>query len=159
MPVNYGKEFEKRFEQDWSNSFPDNLILRLYDQMSKYKTVSENPCDYISFINDHVLLLECKETQSSTLNFAKIPQLDRLLKLSSRYKHVLGWVVIWFFKFDRIIMISDTELDRIRFDGHKSVGVELLNSGVYKYIEVPSKKKTRYLTCDFSSILDEIIED
>ena len=58
--VNRGKQWEKRFEQDWQNSFPQGVVIRLADQVSGYKNTSKNICDFICFDTYHFWLAECK---------------------------------------------------------------------------------------------------
>lgn len=91
--VNYGKEWERRFEMQWRAAFPNNLIERIHDQTSGFKTVSQNIADYYAFIKNKLVYLECKETIQNTLNFSKFPQLDRMLQYT-QYQDVLGYVVI-----------------------------------------------------------------
>ena len=47
MAVNKGKQFEERVKKDWLESFPGSALTRLYDQVSGYKEVSRNICDFI----------------------------------------------------------------------------------------------------------------
>ena len=38
--INLGKEFETRFKLDWTRTFPNGTITRLYDVTSGYKSMS-----------------------------------------------------------------------------------------------------------------------
>lgn len=40
MTINYGKKFEERFKIDWIKSFPHSTIVRLYDNVSGYLSIS-----------------------------------------------------------------------------------------------------------------------
>ena len=56
-----GKDFEKKFKEDWQKSFSnDSTVIRLYDQMSGFKKVSKNPCDFICYSYPYQYLIECK---------------------------------------------------------------------------------------------------
>ena len=159
MAYNYGKAWEEHFKDYWSKSFPEYLIARLYDQITKYKDVSQNPADYYSFLEDKLIYLECKVTEENTLNFQKFPQLERMYKLSTTYKNVMGYVVIWYKSHDLVVMVSDQEAMRIKNDGNKSINVKLFTSKStdYNYIIVPTKKLSTLLKCDFLSIKDKIL--
>ena len=155
--INYGKEWEKRFASQWRNSFPKNILERLYDQVSGYKTVSQNPADYYAFVNKKLIYLECKETNEGTLNFSKFPQLDRLLE-KVKYEDVLGFVVIWFRKYKKVVMVSVDAADKIRNDGNASIALSMLNEKSYNILEISATFARTYPKCDFSNI-KEIFND
>ena len=60
-------------------------------------------------------MLECKETNEGTINFAKIPQLDRTegLKDFIGIKDVQPYIIVWFRKFDKVIAVPAAEALRI----------------------------------------------
>lgn len=155
--VNYGKEWEKRFAAQWRTAFPTFLLERIHDQVSGFKTVSQNVADYYAFVCQKLVYLECKETQEGTLNFAYFPQLDRLLT-QMQYKDVLGFVVIWFRKHKKVIMVSALEADKIRKDGHASIALSMCSKKLYNIIEIPSTTTNVYPKCDFS-IMNGVINE
>ena len=64
-----GKDFEKKFKEDWQKSFSnDSTVIRLYDQMSGFKKVSKNPCDFICYSYPYQYLIECKYTKKTNNN-------------------------------------------------------------------------------------------
>lgn len=153
--VNYGKEWEKRFAAQWRAAFPTNLLERLQDQVSGYKTVSQNVADYYAFVNHKLIYLECKETQEGTLNFSKFPQLDRLLD-KMQYEDVVGFVVIWFRKHQKVIMVNALDADKMRKDGCASIALSMLEKKLYNIIEIPSTTYKMYPKCDFK-IMKEVL--
>lgn len=153
--VDYGKEWEKKFADQWQATFPKSIIERLYDQVSGYKTVSQNPSDYYSFVNKKLVYLECKETNEGTLNFSKFPQLDRLLD-RMKFDDVLGFVVIWFRKYKKVVVVNAQDADKIRKDGHASIALSMLTKKSYNIIEIPSTTTNVYPKCDFS-VMCEVI--
>ena len=153
--VNYGKEWEKKFAAQWRAAFPTNLLERIQDQVSGYKTVSQNVADYYAFINHKLVYIECKETQEGTLNFSKFPQLDRLLD-KMQYEDVLGFVVIWFRKYQKVIMVNALDADQMRKDDHASIALSMLQKKSYNIIEIPSATYKMYPKCDFK-IMKEVL--
>ena len=61
--------------------------------------------------NGYLWMLECKETNEGTINFAKIPQLDRTegLKDFIGIKDVQPYIIVWFRKFDKVIAVPAAE--------------------------------------------------
>ena len=44
-----GKAFENRFREGWKKSFPNGVLIRLYDTTNGYKNIS-NICDFIGYV-------------------------------------------------------------------------------------------------------------
>jgi len=61
--------------------------------VSQYKQSSQNPCDFLAFNSGYLWLLECKETKDGTLNFSKVPQLERLCTYTG-LEAVLAYIII-----------------------------------------------------------------
>lgn len=156
MADNKGKEFEKRFYENWKSSFPGKFIIRLYDQVSRYKDVSKNPCDYISVLENKVWLLECKELLGNTLNFAKAPQVERMSDLIDEFDNVVGYLIIWFRSHDQVIMVPAKEALRMKKDGLKSINIKDVDSGKYRMIKIPSVKQRVFLDSDYKIILEDL---
>jgi len=102
-------------------------------------------------------MLECKETQEGTINFAKIPQLDRTdgLKDYIGLKDVQPYIIVWFRKFDKVIAVPAAEALRIKNDSHKSISLKMLEDKSYYIIELPSVKLRTFLTTDYTYLLSE----
>jgi len=161
MSADWGKKFEARFKLDWQKSFPRKFLIRLHDQVTRYKKVSKNPSDFIGFLANYAWLLECKETSSSTLNFSKVSQLDTMLEMVTNYDNLVGYVIVWFRMFDRVIAVSADSMDQMRQDGLKSVNINKFSllAEKYHWIEIPSIKKQKYLESDYRILLEEVQDE
>lgn len=158
MSVDYGKEWEKKFQLQFTSQFPGKLLERLYDQVSMYKDVSQNPADYYLFANKTLAYIECKETGEGTLNFSKFPQLDRMLE-KIKYEDVKAYVLIWYRKKQRVVAVSAQEADKIRQDGNKSIALSMLEKKSYNIIEIPATFPRTYPMCDWSKLIEVIDND
>ena len=105
-------------------------------------------------------MLECKETQEGTINFSKIPQLDRPegLKDYINVKDVQPYIIVWFRSHDRVIACPASEALRIKADGNKSISLKMLDDKLYNIIEIPSKKLRTFLESDYTVLIDEVKE-
>ena len=155
----YGKKFEQKFKEDWKCCFPGTFFFRLKDQVTGYKVTSQNPCDFLAMNNGYMWMLECKETQEGTLNFAKIPQLDRDdgLKDFIGLKDVQTYIIIWFRKHDKVIAVPAAEALRIKNDGNKSISLKMLENKSYYIIDLPSVKLRTFLNTDYTYLIKEDI--
>lgn len=158
MAVDYGKEWEKKFQLQFTSQFPKKLLERLYDQVSMYKDVSQNPADYYLFTNRTLTYIECKETGEGTLNFSKFPQLDRMLE-KIKFDNVKAYVLIWYRKKQRVVVVSAQEADKIRQDGYKSIALSMLEKKSYNIIEIPATFPRTYPVCDWSKLIEVIDSD
>ena len=116
-----GKKFEDRFKKDYQRCFPNTLIYRLPDQQSGYAGGgSTNPCDFICYSGDCVLMVECKAHKGSSIPFTAIPQYERMLSYKGTYKTYPG-VIIWFYEKDTVIWVSIEEMEKMVLDGERSI--------------------------------------
>lgn len=159
MPAtNLGKKFEETFKSDWRKSFPNTFLWRIPDQQNGYLG-SKNFSDFLAFHNDFLWLLECKETKEGTINFSKISQLD-VMKDYLVYNSVLGYIIIWYSKFDKILAVSCQEALRIRDElKMKSISLKMLENKSYNIIEIPAVKKRVFLTADYTKLLEKVKEE
>ena len=154
----FGKKFEERFKVDWKRCFPNTFLYRLKDQLTGYKETSQNPCDFLAMNNGYLWMLECKETGEGTINFSKIPQLDRPdgLKDYIGMKDVQPYVIVWFRKYDKVIACPAKEALRMKQDGLKSISLKMLDNKLYNIIEIPSKKLRTFLESDYTILIDKV---
>ena len=150
----YGKRFEQKFSLDWKKCFPGTFFYRLADQVSGYKTTSQNPCDFLAMNNGFLWMLECKETTEGTLNFAKIPQLDRLKEFLP-LKDIQAYIIIWYRSHDKVIACPAAEALRMKKDGLKSISLKMLEDKSYYIIDLPSTKLRTFLDTDYTILLRE----
>lgn len=162
----YGKKFESTFKKDWMCCFPNTWFLRLHDQVTGYKTTSQNPCDFLGMHHGYMWMLECKETKEGTLNFAKIPQLDRKGSGDSSLQDFIGvkdtqtYIIIWFRSHDKVIACPAAEALRMKKDGLKSISLKMLNDKSYYIIELPSTKKRVFLETDYTRLIaDDVLNE
>lgn len=144
-----GKKFEEVFERDWKK-LPNAFIYRLHDQVSGYKVVSSNPCDYICFAGHRIFLIECKEHKGKSFPFSELRQYEKLAKYAG-VKDVYGIVVLWLKELDTVIAIPIEAIIKMKEDGKKSVNLNDIEK--YGLLKIPSEKKVVYMDSDYSSLL------
>jgi Holliday junction resolvase len=156
MSNDLGKQFEDKFKSDWKKSFPDGTIIRLYDQMSGYKTVSQNICDFIGYARGTLFLMECKTIKGNTFPFSNLKQYEKLLA-KKNIKGVKAGVVIWFYEKDTIMFVPIEEAEKMITDGEKSVNckkvVDNMYEKCYSIIQIPGIKKRVFIDSDYSVLL------
>ena len=146
---NQGKQFEEKFKECWKKSFPNTFIFRLNDQVLGYKNTSQNPCDFICFVNHKLFLVECKSHDGASIPFTAIPQYERLLAYKD-IEDVNPGFVIWFKEKDKVIWVPIKTAELIYNDGNKSIGIKLLNDPKYTFVEIPSVKKRIFMDSDYT---------
>ena len=70
MSINYGKQFEQRFKEDFIKSFSECSVDRLYDSVSGMYGV-KNICDYICYAYPNIFYIECKSHKGASIPFDK----------------------------------------------------------------------------------------
>lgn len=146
MSINYGKKFEERFKSDWLESFPNGDIIRLFDQVSGYKTIS-NISDFIGYNYPNMFYLECKSHKGASIPFDDIPQYDKM-KNKVGIPGVRAGVILWLYEKDKLFYIPISTITKLKENGEKSVGIRHLND--YNIIEIPAKKLTTFMKGDYS---------
>ena len=153
MATNYGKKFEKVFEQDWRKTFPCSFIFRLPDQQSGYYGTSSNPCDYICFVNNKLYLLELKSHLGNTFPLSNLRQYDKL----SPYVGIDGvkiGVIIWFRDKDKVVYCPMETVTKLKLDDKKSINIKYLDTKEYNIIEIPSSKKRVFMESNYTILGD-----
>lgn len=148
------KTFEARFKNEFQEAFPEGTIIRLYDSMSGYKSVS-NISDFIGYVYPNVYFLECKTHKGASIPFEKITQYDKLIKVAG-IKGIRAGVVLFLYEKDKVYYIPVKTIEQMKADGKKSVGLKAVEEG-YRIIEVPSVKQRVFMKSDYS-ILRELKE-
>ena len=154
-----GKKFEDRFKKDYQRCFPGTLIHRLPDQMSGYKETSGNPCDFLCYPKDLVLMAECKAHKGASIPFNVIPQYERMLEYKDLYKTYPG-VVVWFYEKDIVIWVSIKEMEKMVLDGEKSIGLRMIDNKkpykkAYNILQIPSKKLRTFMESDYNYLVEK----
>lgn len=152
MGSTLGKKFEEKFKEDWEETVLGSFIFRLKDQMSGYKEVSKNPCDYICFNKPLLYLLELKTTQENTFS-VKFRQYDYLIEYKG-IKGVYAGVVIWFYKHDIVVYVPITTFEKLIAEGKKSFNIKYLENDEYEYYVIPSVKLRKFMKSDYSKLIE-----
>lgn len=158
-----GKKFESRFEKDYNRCFPGTLCYRLPDQQSGYAGGGgSNPCDFMCYPGSCILMVECKAHSGASINFSDIRQYDKMLDYKGLYKTFPG-VLVWFYEKDIIIWVSIEEMEKMKLDGEKSIGLRMINKKkpykkLYTIHEVPATKLRTFMEADLKYLV-EVLND
>lgn len=147
---NYGKQFEARFREDFSRSFPTSFILRLADNTSGYYGASRNPCDFVCFVHGKLHLVEVKCHYGNTFPLSALRQYD-LLDSYSRFDGVEAEVVLWLIDRDLVLLAPIESVRRLKADGRKSISAKDYAS--YGIREVPSRKLRVFMESDYAEVM------
>lgn len=151
MAKSRGKQFEDKFAENWNRTFPGGFLLRLHDQLSGYKTVSKNPCDYIAYNNGIFYMLECKSHEGASLPVTSIPQYETLLDIANKNKRgVRVGVVVWFIEKNSVYYIPVKTIQKLLEDNIKSVNPEKVKDKGYSIFSIPSNKLRVFMNSDYS---------
>lgn len=148
MAKNRGKQFERKFAEDFRRAFPKGTLDRLVDSMSGYKTIS-NISDFIGYNYPNIMYLECKSHEGNLFPLSNLTQYDKLVTKVG-IKGVRVGVIIWFIDFDRVIYVPISTVRKMKVDNVKSINLRKIDEQGYKYYEIPSVKKRVFLESDYS---------
>ena len=117
--MNYGKQFEAKFKSDWKKSFPDGVIIRIYDVVSGMRSIS-NISDFIGYVDGKLYLLECKSHKGASIPFDVISQYEKL-KSFVGIPGVRSGVIVWLYEKDKcyyvpVKTITQAKKDKERFE-------------------------------------------
>ena len=147
---NYGKQFETKFRQDWAKTFPNSVLIRLYDVTNGYKFIS-GICDFVGYVDGKLFLLECKSHSGASLPFSVISQYEKL-KDYVGLSGVRAGVILWLWEKDKCFYIPISSITELKELGEKSVGIRHIDKIYMK--EIPSVKKRVFLDSDYSVLLE-----
>lgn len=153
MAYSLGKKFEARVKGDWDTSLPDNTIIRLPDQQSRYYGQSRNPCDYLGFAFDKLFMIECKETKENTFNFAKLTQYEELLSYDNKLGTYPG-VLLWFSKHDVVIWANVRTIKQMKDDGKKSINIKDVRENTYGLYIISTERLRTFMRIDFNCFVN-----
>lgn len=149
MALNNGKKFEAKFKEDWLKAFPHSFLLRLHDQVSGYKVTSQNPCDFIGYVQPNLYLLECKSYKGNTFPWTALTQYDKLTKYVG-IEGVRTGAILWMQDHDIVIYLPISSITAMMNDGCKSFNVKMLKEDKYKILVIPSIKKRIFMESDYT---------
>lgn len=156
MPVNYGKAFESKFKNDWIVSYPLSFIYRLNDQLSGYKAVSKNICDFICFNDGILYLIECKSHNGNTFPLANLTQFDKL-KEKVGIPGVRAGVILWMIDHKKVLYIPVSTFKKLKEDGKKSFNIKMVGDAEYFSLEIPGVAKRTFIDSDYTVL--SMLED
>lgn len=151
MASNYGKQFERKFKEDWQK-VDNSDITRLYDITNGFKSIS-NVSDFIGYIYPYMYYLECKSTQGNTFPFSKLRQKDELKKKMNK-RGINAGVIIWFIDHFRVCYVPIEEVLRLESLNYKSINVKMIDDDQFNVYNIPSIKKRLFLDSDYSIMTD-----
>lgn len=153
MAENRGKQFEKRFLEDWIRTVPNSSIDRIYDSVSGFKAVS-NISDFIAYKKPNIFYLECKSHLGNTFPIANLTQYEKLKKKVG-IPGVRAGVVLWFIEHPATVLyIPISTFTKLIADGKKSFNVKMIGSDEYPSILIPSKQLRVFCESDYQVLLD-----
>lgn len=147
MGLNRGKQFEKKFANDFLK-IENSSLDRLYDVTSGYKSISQIS-DFIGYIYPNIFYLECKTHKGNTFPLANLTQYEKLLPKVG-IKGVRVGMILWMIEHDIIVYIPISSIKKMKEDGKKSFNIKMLKENTYRIIEIPSVKKRVFLDADYS---------
>lgn len=152
-----GKKWENKFLATFEKQFPEKLIYRLPDQQSGYAGEGgSNPCDFLCYPGNCVLMVECKAVKGASINFSEIRQYEKMRDYKGLYKTFIG-VLVWFYEKDKIIWVSIEEMEKMVNDGEKSIGLRMMKANYpkkYRIIEVPAAKLRTFMEADINYLVE-----
>ena len=147
MAHNRGKAWEEKVKEDLLK-LPDVSLERVPDQMSGFKSTSQNPADFYLYWYPYFYYIETKSTNVNTFG-VDFAQYDRLLARAGR-KGVRAGVMLWWVQHQKVAYIPVKTFEKLIKDGKRSVNIKMLGTDEYRIIEIPSVTKRVFPTCDYS---------
>lgn len=154
MAVNRGKQWEEKVKQDLL-TLPDVSLERVPDQVSGFKSTSQNVCDFYFYRFPYLHYLECKSVNGNTFG-VDFAQYNRLLVRAGR-KGVRSGVLLWWIPHQKVAYVPIKTFEKLKLEGKRSVNIKMLGTGEYRIFEIPSVTKRVFPTCDYS-VLENLEE-
>ena len=155
--ADFGKKWEDKFKATYEKQFPGTLIYRLPDQQSGYGGIGgSNPCDFMCYPVNCVLMVECKAHAGASISFNDIRQYDKMLNFKGLCQTFPG-VLVWFYEKDTIIWVSIEEMEKMMLDGEKSIGLRMLKENYkkkYRIINIPAIKLRTFMEADLKYLVE-----
>lgn len=153
---NRGKDFEKKFKEDFSKNPNCHFIYRIPDQLSGYKGSATNICDFLIYNNTKLYLIETKSHNGNTWHFCNFPQYVKMKDYVGNLGIRVG-VVLWMIDKDTVLYLPVKTITQMKADNKKSFNIKDLQNDTYRIFTIPSKKKRVFMDSDYS-ILDNLQE-
>ena len=153
MAVNRGKKFEQVVRESFER-VPGVSIDRLNDNTAGFKGIA-GICDFIVYKEPYEYYIECKSVHGASLPFSNITdtQWNGLLE-KSKIEGVFAGVICWFIDKDVTKFIPIQLLQKMKYNGGKSVRYDIIASSGYFIIEIKGKKKRVFYDYDMEEFLN-----
>lgn len=157
MNSSLGKNFERKFYENFLNSIPNSICIRQYDTTSGYLNINTF-CDFICFDGTKMYMLDCKTHKGNSFPFTAFPQLERLDSLRNVPNLVTG-IILWLYEKDRVIFIPTQTVKKLIKNNIKSFNIDKIDKDKYYYLNIPSVKLKAFMNSDYSVLKDIKTED
>lgn len=147
-----GKLWEEHFKRTWKTQFPQTFIFRLKDDVSGFKNVAQNPCDFLCLPTKKLFMIECKAHKGASIPFDAMPQYERLLDYKD-LQNVNPGFLVWLYEKDIVFWCPVYVAEQIYKSGERSIGIRHFND--YDIIVLPIEKKRVNVFPDYSIMLDD----
>jgi hypothetical protein len=103
-------------------------------------------------------MIECKAHKGVSINFSEIRQYDKMLDYKGLEKTYPG-VVVWFYEKDTVIWVGIEEMEKMKADGEKSIGLRMIDKKKpykksYSIITIPSEKLRVFMETDYNYLVE-----
>ena len=118
-----------------------------------YKETSRNPCDFICHKLPYLYLLETKSHEGNRFPFSAFRQYEELVKYKD-LPGVVNGVILWFIDHDKVLYIPIETFIKLKEEDKKSFNIKMVGDPNYLSYEIPSVKKIKFMTSDYSIMED-----
>lgn len=154
MPTSYGKQWEQKVKEDFSQ-IENCSVDRIYDSVSGYKSIS-NISDFIVYMYPSIYYIEVKSHKGNTFPLANLTQYDKL-QSKVGIPGVRTGMLLWFIDHDVCVYVPTSTVTKMKEDGKKSVNIKMIGTDEYNIKVIPSVKKRTFLTCDYT-VLKNLVD-
>ena len=147
--ISKGKQFEKKFKQDFLKTTNCSFLYRVPDQLSGYKGTSINICDFIIYDNPLLYLIETKTHNGNTFPFVNFTQYQKMLPYVGKQGVRVG-VVLWMVDHDTVVYLPVSTITQMKKNEKKSFNIKDLQTTNYNIKIIPSYKKRVFMDSDYS---------
>lgn len=157
MALNRGKQFEKKFAEDFQRTMPNCSLDRLYDSVSGYKSIS-NISDYIGYKQPNIFYLECKSHKGASFPLSNLSQYEKLIQKVDIPGVRVG-MILWLEDKDSVWYVPIKTIQQLKQNDIKSVNPDKLIEKGYRIINIPSIKKRVFMDSDYSVLMELVDGD
>lgn len=146
------QQWEKKFKEQYTKSFPGSLCQRIPNQMSGFAEVN-NSADFLCYDGKRLYYIDCKAHKGASFPFSAFPQFERLWELRNIPNLITG-IALWLYERDGVFFVPTYTIEEMKKDGFKSINPKKVNKSKYFFIEVPSVKVRVFMNSDWTVLTD-----